>query len=815
MIRLILPVGLISAAILAYEVLLIRLFAIVQWHLFAYMAISIALLGFGASGSFLFLARGWLRSRFTAAFAVNAVLFAVTGPAAFMLGQQVPFNALALLWEPRQLLYLGLLYLLFAVPFFAGANCIGLALTGHSQRIAGIYAANLIGAGLGALGAVALLFVMAPNDALRPVAGLALAAAALSCLGPGRRTWALLLWAAAFALPIGLPAAWTELHLSPYKNLSASLAVKDRRIIGRHSSPLGLLTVVESPTVPFRHAPGLSLNATAEPPAQLAVFTDGGGMTAITAFTGDVAELAYLDDTTGALAYQLLERPSVLVLGAGGGADVLQAIRHRARTIDAVELNGQLAALVTKVHADIAGPLYDRPGVRLHIAEARAYVARSWRSFDLIKLPLVESAGAAAAGVHALAENYLYTVEAFRHYLHRLRPGGMLSITRWLKLPPRDSLKLFATARAALEREAVAVPGRRLLLLRGWNTTTLLVKNGDFSAAEIARANRFAAARSFDLAYHPGQMRGTANRFNILASAYFFDGARALLRDDDFHARYKFDLTPATDDKPYFFDFFKWRSLPEFLRLRRQGGGQMLEMGYPVLAATLAQAVLLSLLLILLPLRFAGTVQRSAKSGQARVLGYFAALGLGFLMIEIAFIQRFILFLGHPLYAAAVVLCGFLVFAGLGSAAAPGISERFGRRIDPIRLAVAAVAILAVIYSSLLPLLFPLLMGLPGAAKIALTLIIIAPLAFCMGLPFPLGLTRVAQRLPDLVPWAWGINGCFSVISALLAAILAIHLGFAIVIFLAALIYLAAGAVRLAPEAEQTGGTRHHRPSLT
>jgi spermidine synthase len=438
--------------------------------------------------------------------------------------------------------------------------------------------------------------------------------------------------------------------------------------VDQASSPLGLISVVSSPTIPFRHVPGLSLAATTEPPAQLGVFTDGDGPSVITAFDGRLEPLAYLDATTSAAPYHLLDRPRVLVLGAGGGADVLQAAALGARAIDGVELDGNIIGLVRNRHRDFAGDLYRRPEVRVHRAEARAFVAGSPDRWDLIQIPLLDSLGAAAAGVHSLSESYVYTVEAFRAYLRHLRPGGVIAITRWLKLPPRDALKLFATARAALAAEGARRPETQLALLRGWNTTTLLVKQSPFTDADLEALGRFAEARFFDLAYAPGLDRGEANRFNLLDQPFFHDGAAALAGPgrDDFIGRYKFDIRPTRDDRPYFSDFFRWRSLPEILDLRARGSVALLEWGYPILFATLAQAAALSALLILLPLRF---LPRSGEPTAARwrILIYFTALGLAFLFIEIAFIQRFTLFLGHPLYAVAVVLAAFLIFAGAGS----------------------------------------------------------------------------------------------------------------------------------------------------
>ncbi len=809
-----LAVALVSAAVLAYEVLLMRLLAIVQWHHFAYMVISIALLGFGVSGTFLALTRQWLRTLFVAVFAANAALFGATALLCFAVAQRLPFNALEIVWNPAQLLYLLVLYALFAVPFFCGANCIGLTLFRFGDRIPRIYRYNLMGSGAGALGIVLVLFVLFPPDALRLVAGLGIAAAALVCLddGLGRRPWAALVFSVlALVFAVLIPRSWTALRMSEYKGLSMALQVPGAEVLSEQSSPLALSTVVRMSDIPFRHVPGLSLNSAVEPPPQLGVFSDGDALSVITAFDGRLEPLAYLDFTTTAMPYHLLERPAVLVLGAGGGADVLQALYQGAARIDAVELNPQVVRLVEEVHADFAGNLYQRPEVRVHVAEARGFVAGSEARWDLILLPLLDSFGAAAAGVHSLSESYVYTVEAFREFFRHLRPGGFLAITRWLKLPPRDSLKLFGTALVALELEGVARPARRLALIRSWDTTTLIVKKGELTTGEIAAIRAFVAQRSFDCAYYPGMPTEEANLNNVLDEPYFFDGAMALIGPDraSFRSRYKFDITPATDDRPYFFDFFTWRALPELLELRAQGGAALVEWGYLILFATLVQAGLLSAALILLPL---GMRRRRTAlfPSRWRIVVYFFALGLAFLFVEIAYIQRFIVFLSHPLYAVAAVLCAFLVSAGVGSGYAPRLAERLGGTtvaanrgssfgISTMEVAVLAIFLIGALYLALLPYLFRWLMPLPGPAKVLVSLALIAPLGFWMGMPFPLGLVRVSERAADAIPWVWAINGCASVVGAVLAAILAIHFGFTTVVVIALVLYLVAAAVFHAP----------------
>ena len=793
-------IALLSAATLGYEILLMRLFSIIQWHHFAYMMISVAMLGYGAAGTFVAVAQRFLCAHFAPVFIAAATAFGVTSVGGFLIAQQIAFNPLEILWDPQQPLRLCAVYALLFVPFFCAATCTCLTFTRFGGQAHRVYAFDIAGAGIGCLGILALLFALTPSQVLVAVGttGAIAAAVAVKPCGLSRRILPAVLFGAALAGLLMLPRDWTGLRLSEYKELSQALAIDGTRIVAERSSPLGQVTVVESARIPFRHAPGLSLGAKHEPPPQLAIFTDGDAMSALVRYDGRRAPLAYLGDLTSAVPYHLRDRPRVLVLGAGAGADVLQAIYHGAAAIDAVELDGQVVDLVEREFAAFSGRPYSEPAVRVHVAEARRFIAAHPDRYDVIQVALLDGFGASAAGLHALAESYLYTVEALGGYLQHLAPDGLLAITRWVGLPPRDMLKLFATAVAALERQGVAQPGRQLALIRGWRTATLLVRNGAFTEREIAALKAFCRARSFDVDYYPGIREDEANRYNVLEASWLHDGAVALLGParDAFLDRYKFDLAPPTDDRPFFFHFFKWRTLPELLALKERGGLPLLDWGYPVLIATLVQAVVAGTLLILLPLLLTPRSANSGASGvsRARVGGYFAALGGGFMFIEIAFIQKFMLFLGHPLLAVAVVLFAFLSFAGLGSryagrrqavAAAPRTATR----------PVAAIGLIALLYIVVLPHVFRQLVPLPDAARIALAAGLIAPLAFAMGMPFPRGLARLAQRAPALVPWAWGINACASVGAAILATVLAVHFGFDAVVALAVAMYgLAAAA---------------------
>ncbi len=785
-------IALLSSAMLAYEILLMRLFSIIQWHHFAYMIISLALLGFGASGTFVSIFRKVLFKHFSIAFLMNIGLFAVSSVCCFLLAQSIPFNPDEILWDKQQPLRLLGIYLLLALPFFFAANAIALALTYFHDRIARIYAFDLIGAGIGSLGIVALLFFTMPLQALVIIACIGLMAAAVATweLNIKARGWVFAALAITGTGLIFLDAR-SELQISPYKELSQMLRISGTEVVSEHSSPLGLLSVLHSHTIPLRHAPGLSLNASGEPPAQVAVFTDGGGMTAITHETGKPEDYAYLDQITSAAPFHLFQPKQVLVLGAGGGSSILQARYHAVPQIDAVELNPQLIKLLREDYADYTGHLLNTENIRLHPGEARGFVTGTSTQYDLIEVALLDSFAASSAGLYALNESYLYTVEALQAMLKKLQPDGYLVITRWIKLPPRDTLKLFATAVDALKNMGVENPGQQLLFLRSWQTGTLLIKNSAVTQEEITALKKFTNDRSFDLAWYPGIQPDEANQFNQLAEPYFHQAAAAILSDEReaFFKRYKFSLQPATDDRPHFFHFFKWSVLPEILSLRDKGGLPLLEGGYLVLVATLAQAIIASVVLILLPLFFTRKEKQPANPvNKGWVMVYFISVGLAFLFIEIAFIQKFILFLHHPLYAVALVLTAFLIFAGLGSSFSWRLVQGDYYQ-HAITIAVTGIIVLGFLYIFFMETVFAHFISLSMAIKIPLTLLMIAPLAFFMGMPFPLALAKLGDIAPNMIPWAWGVNGCASVVSAVLATLLAISIGFNAVIFSALVLY--------------------------
>ncbi|MHC4333273.1 MAG: spermine/spermidine synthase domain-containing protein [Planctomycetota bacterium] len=787
---------LISAAALGLELVLVRALSIGHWHHFSYLVISTALLGFGAGGTFVAVGaktltkhyRGWLWSL--------AMGFAVTVPAVFYVSQMVPFDELQLIWDRRQILYLVAYYLLFFVPFFCAGAGIALAFTVFADKAPRLYFYNMTGSGLGAAGIVALMYGSAPEHLLLVISGAAFAAAVIIGYSLSRRWVAGTLLAAAISLlafnPTG-PLA-LAINISQHKSLVWYRELPDAQLTAARYSPLARLDTVRAPTI--RNFPGLSLTFAGRLPEQMLIINDADGTSAVNKFES-FSDLECYDYMTSSLAYHLASEPEVCIIGAGGGSDVAQALSLGADKVTAVEMNAQIIDLVHNTFNEFASDLFRRDDVQIIAAEGRSFLQTTAEWFDVISISLLDSFSASAAGLYALNESHLYTVEAVEQALLRLWPQGLLSITRVLKSPPRDSLKMLATITDALRRRGVTEPGNHIIMIRSWSTATVVVSPQPLSDSQIATARNFARERSFDLVHVPGIKPNEVNQYHVLEEGpVYYRGARQILSPqwESFCRDYVYNIRPATDDRPYFFDFFKLKSLPHMIRTLGRRWLPFSEWGYLVLVATLLQAVLASGVLILLPLWIAKPI-RTAEARKLPVLIYFLLLGLAYMFLEMGFIQKMTLLIGHPVFGVAVTLVGFLFFSGCGSLACGRLlsSGRAPRRLIPI--AISVVLILGIAEIALLRLGFEWLVSFSRPARLMLGVLVTAPLAFFMGMPFPTGLKRLAADSQPLVPWAWGVNGFASVTGAVLGTLLAISVGFTVVAFIALGGYLLAAVV--------------------
>jgi hypothetical protein len=780
-----LAVGLVSAAALAYEVLLIRVFALVHWHHAVETAISLALLGYGASGSLLALFGERLRRHAAGFFIANAMLFAVTVPLSVEMAQRLAFDPQAIRSDLGHGLELAALCLLLAVPLLAAANCIGMALWRFPARIPRIYGVDLLGAGAGAVLLLAGLWLASPAQLLLLVAvgGLLSAVAAAAALARRRHLAAL---AAVSVLGVlALYAALPEslIRPAPYKDLAQALsahgAVTEQTLHG----PAGSVSVVHNPEVPFRPAAGLSLQSLALPPAQRAVFVDGERVGSLP--LANAHNVQYQRDRLTALPFLLRDGARTLVLNAGSGDAVRQAIALGAARVVAVEPNPQLVALACTQDPGLrpaaAGGCADASEAWI-AQSARAYVAGRDKAFDLVRLDVA----ADVAGLDALQIDFDLTRQAISAYLDSLAADGLLAIAGSLRYPPGLSLRLLAAARDALGSEVAA---RQVAMLRGWRDFLLLVSPSPLSPADRAGIRGFADRLGFDLVWLPDIDAAEVNRFRQLPQAAYFRGARAVLAGESGVPV----IQSVGDDRPYPYRFSGVQETIASLLLPSRSGNPPraeLDSGLIVGLVTLAVAVGGALTLIMLPLLLRRRRRETASRpvSRWRVLAYFGAIGLAFLFIEIAWIQRLRLFLGHPVHAATVVLATFLVCAGLGSLWAQRLSP--AARLPALRGAVAVIALSCLLFLAGVPAWLGQWAAAPLPVRALVAAGLVAPLAFALGMPFPLGLARLAASAPAAVPWAWAVNGSASVISAALAPLLSATAGFGALILVALSTYL-------------------------
>jgi hypothetical protein len=750
------------------------------------MAISVAMLGFGAAGTFLALAVPD-RERAERWFTWAALLTPLALLSSAALVHRVPLDATQLPWDAWAWPRLALVYLLLAAPFAIGASVVLLSLTLEPDRVGALYGASFLGAGLGAGLALAILWVALPDRALATPALAASLGAIAAVPLTARRKPATIAAIAGLALAVAASARpFWRIEVTPYKGLPQVEAFPDARRVAEQASPLGWVVAVDASA--FRHAPGLSLLYRGAFPRQTGLFVDGQTAGAVSHWEEAGAATAMLDWLPSAAPYALGGRDDVLVIGAGGGTEIWNALTHGAAEVTAVELHPELLKL--SGWADVGRP--GIAGVRVVTAtgDARSYVARSRDEFDLVTLSAGVAFGTSAAGVHALNEDFLHTVEAYVGYLEHLSDDGVLAVTRWLMVPPRESVRVILTAGEALSRVAPENLIDKLIVVHSWATTTVLVKPSGFGAEEVHALMRWARERRFDLDWHPG-IEGPATGFNVLEEPVLYRAAAAVIGGEEsverFAAGYPFRVSPVDDSRPFPHHFLRAGSLAVLLGGDRGSWLAFAEWGYVALIATLVQSALLAGLLMILPAlaRARSTVTRS----RLRLVGYFLAIGFAYLAAEVAAIQQLNLLLGHPVYAVAAVLVAFLVCSGLGSAWSDGRSEGYAR--------VAGLAL--VVMLGLCAVLLLGLVHLLGSATLfvraVVAMLVLAPLAFVMGLPFPLGLRSLAQGRAEDVAWAWAANGFASVVATPLAALIALEVGSTLLFLFAAAAYAGAAVL--------------------
>jgi spermidine synthase len=551
-------------------------------------------------------------------------------------------------------------------------------------------------------------------------------------------------------------------------------------------------------------AAGLSPRHPKEPMTFRAVFQDGAAPTYIVNPIAPFPEMGILGYFLQAIAYVGYERPRVLVIGAGGGVDIAMALHYGAEHVVGVEVNPATVELLQAKYASGSGYLASRPDVELRVAEGRHFLTADPRKFDVIQLSGVDTFTALSSGAYALTENYLYTVEAMHDLLDHLETGGVLSIARWLFEPPRETLRLVSTQLQALAERGIDDTRGRFVIVRGSPTVGLfrwaetLVKNEPFTREEVERYRRWAEEREFTVVYDPFNPR--ENVFDRLIRSE--PEARARILDE-----YPYDVSPSTDDNPFFFQFYRWRNLflGEFLnpgvasvpesprRVRRTPRLGEVPVGLLILFSSVVFIVVLSALFIATPL-VGGAGSLRGVPWKLGVFSYFGLVGLGFMFVEIVLLQRLTVFVGGPTYSMSITLAALLFFTGVGAALSRVVQGRLS-----LKLAGVITGLGLVLGGEYLFLKhgIPALLGLSHAARCGVAVAAIAPMGLCLGMPFPVGLRLLDGIDRRLVPWAYGINGCASVLGGMVCIVLSMAAGLSTAWGAAVLFYLAAAGVLL------------------
>jgi spermidine synthase len=761
-----------------------------QWQNLSSLIISIALLGFGVSGTTIVFLKNKIEKHFNKFIFLTLALFPISMSLGFIIFCKIPFNPFEIGIDNRQIFYLFLYFIVMGIPFIFGASTIGISLTRFP--ISKTYFSNLTGSGIGAIFFVLISYFLHPFSMLLFITIVAFIITIVFSINLNKK---IILFTIVFSIIFIylFYLAFDKLNLkniSQYKAISYALNLPESEIIEERYSPLGLVQVVQAKGL--RSIVGLSFLSKHQVPEQKGIFYDGEGMSAITPFDGDKSSILYLNDIPSSLPHFLLEKKDkALIVGVGGGMGLLKALLHNFKKIIGLELNPNIVSLMKNEFAEYSGNIYSKKQMQIIKKEARGFIRNSNEKYNLIEISMLDTYNAASSGIYSLNETYLYTVESIQDFFQHLDDEGMLAITRWVVNPPRDNLKLLNICISALENLEIKDIGKHLIFIRSIQATTLVVSKKPIKENQINILKEFCKTRLFDICYYDGIKENETNRFIKLDTPIYFLAAKQLLSENkqDFIKDYEFDIKITSDNRPYFYNIFKMKMLKYF---QKYGTSKIpfTQWGYFTLVILLIPVLIISFVFIILPLFF---IRKKRKNLNGKIILYFGLIGIGFFFIEMPLIQKLILFLSHPTYSLSIIISGLLIFTGIGSYFSDKIFPS-KRRIFYASLIIICITIF---YLFCLDLILPIFMDQNKIIKICITILFLMPLGFFMGIPFPQGLIRIKKIGSTRVAWAWGINGFFSVISTILATIVAISMGFNFVFLIASVCYLAAGLISL------------------
>ena len=765
---------LVTLATIMYEIALTRIFSVTMWYHFAFVAISVAMFGMTVGALVVYLRPSWFPAeRLSYGLGLSALLFGVTIVFSLMTLLIVPFAPGASLMGLYSVMFY---YVVVAVPFVFSGVCVTLALTRFPRQVPSLYAVDLLGA---AAGCVIVLVALDVTDGPTTVVGTALAACVAAAVF-SMPTESSRLRAGALVAIIALAAfvAVNSLRIGEQASLLRVEWVKG----GREPKPLfekwnsfSRVTVFGDPNQPV--APrgwGQSDTWPADRRIhQLELLIDANAATVLTEFDGRLEMIDHLKYDVTNMAHWLRRDARVLVVGAGGGRDVLSALAFQQRGVLGVEINGSILDILNGYFGGFTGHLERDPRVRFVNDEARSYIARQHDRFDILQISLIDTWAATGAGAFVLSEHSLYTTEAWELFLDRLTPNGLLSVSRWYFDPrPDETYRVVTLAVTALAKRGITRPRDHMAIVRHatgadgkvapLGVATLLISPSPLSSADVDALEAAAKRLHFDVLLSPRH-----------AASPMFDALTSGRDLAPVYAQFPVNITPPTDNSPFFFhtlrlgDIFRGE-----LWHQRLGGSSANVQAVWVLGLLLLTVIGLTVLCIVVPLVL--TTERRVLTGSAPLFVFFIGIGLGFMLVEISQMQRLIVFLGHPTYGLSVVLFAMLAASGIGSL----LIGRFG---DGARATTPLVALIAtlVVFGAATPMAIRTFAASTTPVRIAVAVALLFPIGLLMGTAFPLGMRAATGRAPALTPWLWGINGATSVCASVVAVAIALHWGIA------------------------------------
>ena len=766
---------LLTLATIVYEIALTRIFSVTMWYHFAFVAISVAMFGMTVGALIVYLRRGWFHAeQLSYALGANALLFGVTIVLSLLTQLAVPFAVSMSLLGVYTVV---LTYVVVAIPFVFSGVCVTLTLTRFPRQLPTLYGVDLLGAAIGC--GLVILALDATDGPTTVVATALIACSAAAVFFTATRRVGLRAGSLVAVAVLAAFVAANSLRILEQASLLRVEWVKgahEPRPLFEKWNSFSRVTVSGDPTVlSLPKGWGLSDAYPRDRGVhQLALLIDASAGTVLTGFDGRLETVEHLKYDVTNVPYWLRRNARVLVVGAGGGRDVLSALAFGQREVVGVEMNEAILDVVNLHFGAFTGHLDRDPRVKFVNDEARSYIARQRTAFDILQISLIDTWAATGAGAYVLSEHSLYTTEAWRLFLDRLTPRGLLSVSRYYFDPRPDEIyRTTALAVNALAQRGVTRPRDHMAVIRHatgadgqrapLGVATLLVSPMPLSNADVDMLERMAQRLRFDIVLSP--RHAATPEFEVLGSG---QGLASL------YARFPVNIAPPTDDSPFFFHTLRLSDIFDGALWRATLGGEASNVDAVwVLGVLLLTVVALTVLCILVPLAL--TTERHVLSGTTPLFVFFAGIGLGFMLIEVSQMQRLIVFLGHPTYGLSVVLFAVLASSGLGSLVVGRVHAGGVRAAAPL----GALVVMLVAFGAATPSVIRTFEAATTPARIAVAIGLLLPIGFLMGMAFPLGMRMATDRASALTPWLWGINGATSVCASVIAVAISLHWGIA------------------------------------